>query len=39
MSRTPIYGPRNSQSNLLGFKLRMRGPQNHVWTAVAKVAA
>jgi len=39
MSRTPIYGPGNSQSNLLGFKLRMWGSQNHVWAAVTKVAA
>ncbi len=39
MSRTPIYGPGNSQSNLLGFKLRMIGPHNHFWAAVTKVAA
>ncbi len=39
MSRTSIHGPGNSQSNLLGLKLRERGPQKYFWTAVAKVAA
>ena len=39
MSRTPIYGPGNSQRNLLGFNLRMRGSQNHFLATVAKVAA
>jgi hypothetical protein len=27
------------ERNLLVVKLRMRGPQNHFWTAVAEVAA
>jgi hypothetical protein len=27
------------ERNLLGVKLRMRDPQNHFWTAVARVAA
>lgn len=38
MSRTLIYGPGNSQRNLLGVKLGMRRPQTHFLTAVAKVA-
>ena len=29
MSRTPIYGPGNSQRNLLGVKRVVRGFQNH----------
>jgi hypothetical protein len=27
------------ERSLLGDILRMRGPQDHIWTAVAKVAA
>jgi hypothetical protein len=29
MSRNLIYGLGNTQRNLLGFKLRIRGPKNH----------